>query len=370
MKRYVQITVGLLLAVLLMALLLRGVKWGELYASFWKMHMGWLLLAQVPIWLSFFFRILRWTYIVRAVKPATFRSMFSSTQLAFLVNFTIGMRLGELVRPLVLSRLSKLSFSQSLAVNALDRVTDLIGLLVVMLVTAFAFRPTATVVLPAGTFGIEAPFEIHPSVIVGTGRMSAIVLIGVIVLFVLLYVNQRLVVACTQAVLSTVSKRFAAWVCAMIEQFAQGLHVFRSAGDMTKSISWSLATWACFLIVYACMFEAFAMDWPWYAPFVVQVLVAFAVSAPGVPGMVGQFHIPIVVGMLMSIPGVSLADSILLAMVVHASNMLPILVLGMYCMYREGFSFFELSTDSVEIEEELLRAEEERAESEQRPGDA
>jgi hypothetical protein len=342
-KRALQIAVGIAIAALLVWLLFRGVSWAELYASLREIHPGWFLAAQVPIWASFWVRILRWKYVVRAVHPSTFRAMFSATQLAFLVNFTIGLRLGELVRPLALSRLSRMPFTKALAVNTLDRINDLIGLLAVMLVAVMGFRPKEDIVLPPGTFGVDHPPAIPASIVVTGGQAAAAGLVVLIAILVLLYVNQRLALWITRALAGLISTRLANWACHLLQQFAEGLHIFRSAGDMSKSIAFNLLTWACFLLSYVCFFEAFAIDWPWYSPLVVQCMLAFFVSAPGVPGMIGQFHLPIVGGMLMSIPGVALSDAVAVALVAHAANMLPILLLGLYCMYREGLSMRELS---------------------------
>lgn len=342
-KRALQIAVGIAVAALLVWLLFRGVSWRDLYASLRDMHGGWFLAAQLPIWASFWLRILRWKYVVRAVHPATFRAMFSATQLAFLVNFTIGLRLGELVRPLVLSRLSRMPFTKALAVNTLDRVNDLVGLIAVMFVAVLGFRPKDDIVVPPGTFGLEQPPAIPAAIVVTGGQAAAAGLVILVAMLALLYINQDLAIRITHAAARPISARLAEWVCHLLRQFAEGLHIFRSAADMTKSIAYNLLTWICFLISYACLFQAFAIDWPWYSPLIVQCMLAFFVSAPGVPGMIGQFHLPIVGGMLMSIPGVDLPDAIAVALTAHAANMLPILLLGLYSLYREGFSMSELS---------------------------
>jgi len=360
-KRAIQIIIGILIAIALMWLLLRGVSWTELRESMNKMHWGWLIVAQIPIWLSFFLRIQRWKYVVRAVHPASFRAMFNATQLAFLVNFTIGFRLGELVRPLVLSRLTRMPFGKAFAVNTLDRVNDLIGLLVVMLVGVVAFRPENDIVLPAGTFGLAEPYTISKTIITTGGQGSAIFLIVILVGLVMIYINKNLMLRITNAIAGLVSKKLAVWASHMVEQFAEGLHVFRDLGDMAKSIAYSLATWGCFLIVYACMFEAFDLDWPWYAPFIAQILLAFAISAPGVPGMMGQFHLPIVVGMLMTIPDAALSDCLALALITHVANMIPIIVFGAYALHREGLSLTQLREDVEEAEEAVEQFEENSA---------
>ncbi len=355
MKRTIQIVASLAVAVLLTWLLFRGVKWGDLYESLTQMHVGWLLAAQIPIWASFWLRIFRWKYVVRAVHPASFRSMFSATQLAFLVNFTIGLRLGEIVRPLVLSRLSKMAFSKSLAVCALDRVTDLIGLMGVMLVAVIAYRPESDIKLPSGLFGLKHPPTIPKSLITAGGEGTATMLLFILATLILLYWKQDMVLRLTRGVVGLVSKRLAAWACHIFEQFAQGLHVFHSVGDMAGTLTFNALTWTAFLISYPCFMQAFQLDWPWYAPFVIQTVLALFVSAPGVPGMLGQFHIPIVAGLLMTVPGVKLPDAIAIAIVTHLSNMIPILILGLYSLYREGFGFVELSRNGVKVNKSLAK---------------
>ena len=353
MKRTIQIVVSLILAVLLAWVLFRGVHWSDLYTSVRKVDLLWLAVLQFPIWISFWLRILRWQYIVRAVHPATFRSMFSATQLGFLVNFIIGLRLGEFVRAAVLAKLSRLTFAKSLALATLDRVSDLIGLLVVMLVAALAFRPKEDIVVPSGTFGIEQLPPIPATAVQTAGITAAIGLSGVLVVLIALYLNQRLVFAITRATVGRISSRLAEWSCGMMEQFAEGLHVFRSASDMIKSTAYSLLTWGCFVVSLECYLRAFGLNGPWYAAFVIQAFLAFGVSVPAAPGigMLVNFSYPIVAALLVVVPNVSLADATAFALVSYVCNLIPIVVLGIACLHMEGLSFLELSRGSVEAED-------------------
>ena len=124
---------------------------------------------------------------------------------------------------------------------------------------------------------------------------------------------------------------------------------------MTKSLAFGLATWACFLLSYFLFIKTFGIEFPWYAPFIIQILLGFAISAPGVPGMIGQFHLPIVVAMLMAIPNVALSDCIALAIVAHLSNMIPITIFGAYAILAEGLSLADLrrGVETAEVAHEI-----------------
>ena len=102
-------------AAFLLWLLFKDMKWSEFKEAIEGASWGWLLLSQVPLWLSFFTRIWRWGYIVRATAPATFRGMFTSTQIGFLANFTLPLRLGEFVRAYTLTCFEKIPISKSVS---------------------------------------------------------------------------------------------------------------------------------------------------------------------------------------------------------------------------------------------------------------
>ena len=114
MKKYVFAVVGLVLGVLMVWLLFRSTNWEEVGhalsgANFWL-----LALSLVPVFLAHPARVRRWGFIVRAVYPATFREMFSATQIGFLANFVLPGRAGEAVRALVLTRLTRVPFSKEI----------------------------------------------------------------------------------------------------------------------------------------------------------------------------------------------------------------------------------------------------------------
>lgn len=364
MKRALQIGIGVAVAAFLMWLLFRGIEFEKLMDAMRTVDLYWLSLMQVPVWLAFYTRIQRWTYIVRAVQPASFKNLLIATQLMFLWNFTIGMRLGEFVRPVVLKRLEGVPISKGLALGTLDRVTDLVGLMAIVGVSVIFFHPTADIKLPSGIFGIENPPVIDANIITAGSVVAMIGLIGIIALLVTLYVSQALALRITSAIFGVVSHKLAEFVCGMLEQFAEGLHVFRSTSDMLKSIGYSLATWGLFVISLYCIMKAFGMEFPWYAPFVVQALLAFFVGAPGTPGMLGQFHVPLVGGVLMVSPDTEIASAVALAILAHIVNLIPIFILGGYSFLNVQMNLSEIAEEGAKLEEEESFDDEDNAKSE------
>lgn len=338
---YVVISAGL---VALLAYMFKDTNWGEVWAAICGLSWTSLVVMSGLVLLSFVARVQRWTYIVRAVKFVSWRHTFSATQIGFLANFTLPGRVGEILRAMVLSRLGRLPFSQSFAMVALDRVTDLVGLVFIVAVSVLAYSPSGIVSIPERTFGkaISIPAEwIH------RGELLAVIMLVVFGgVMVMLYANQRLVLKISDACLGLFSKRLAAWANHFLTNFTEGFSIFRSPADMAKSIFFSLVTWGTALIFLVVILRAFGIEGPWYTPFIMQLLLAVALSVPGLPGFVGQFHVPLVAALVMLIPGIDDSKAKALAIVAHLINLFWIIITGVACLYIEKLGFGELRRES------------------------
>lgn len=346
MKKTVQILAGLALGGLLLWWVFRGTDWGEVWGALRTVHWGWLAVAEAFVVASFFVRILRWRYIVRTAKPVSFRSMFSATQIGFLANFVLPGRAGEVIRALVLSRLEKIPFSKCFAFVALDRVTDLFGMLAAMLVAVLAFRPdTAAAVSPEAHFPEWASPLLQPQAIRTAAFSAMLFMLVVVAAFVMLYVNQRLVLRWTERILGLVSQRLAERITGMLGHFAEGLHVFRAAGDMAKSLGFSMLTWVCFVLTFETLFRAFDIAAPWYTPFVTLSLVSLVISLPGAPGFIGQYHAAIWAALLICSPSINSNVVRAIAIMGHLINLIPVTLVGLYCLQTEKLGLFALKRE-------------------------
>jgi len=341
-------TLGLLVAALLLWLLFRGTDRDELFRALRGVDLHWLGVAQLLLWASFFARVQRWTYVVRAVQPVPYRSLLSATQIGVLVNFTVPARLGEVVRAYVLSRLVGLPVARSMAMVAFDRVNDVIGLLAILLVAALALARDIDVAFPAGTLGNTAPLTVSSTLLRAAGwSLAGGVLLASLGL-VLLYAQRDRALRFVRRLLAPWSATLAQRSAALLESFAEGLHVFRSAADLGRAVFWSLASWGTDVAAVAAVLVAFDVAFPWYAPFVILSLVAVAILVPVTPGTIGQFHLPAVAGLLLAVPEVTPAQAKAFAIVDHLSTLVPIAVLGLWGLLRTRIGFLAAVRGSAE----------------------
>ncbi len=339
MKKYLQIALGLVIGGLILWFLMKATDWNKVWVEIQEAHWGWLGLGVALLFLTFVTRVQRWTYIVRTAGPVSFRSLFSATQIGFLGNFVLPGRAGEVIRALVLNRLSGIPFVKCFAFVALDRLTDLFGLIAVLFVSVLAFHPQQDFVLPEEFFG---DYTISKNMIQSGALFTCLAVMGIVGVFAAFYLKQDLFLRLSNATLGRASKPLAARLNQMMVHFAEGLHVFRSPVDMAKSLGFSLLTWGVSTVCYLCVVLAFGIEAPWYAPFVIMSLLAVAVSIPGLPGFVGPFHIAIMGGLYITNPAVDLNAAFAAAIMAHLLNLVPVVMVGAYCLYLEGFGLLEL----------------------------
>lgn len=352
MKKHLQAIIGLIIGGVFLWLLFRDTNWPEVGRAIKNIHWGWLALAHVPLILSMIFRIIRWKYIVNSVTPTSIRNLASATQIGFLANFTLPGRAGEAIRALVLTRLTGIPFSKTFAYVALDRVTDLFGLIAVMLVAIFAYQPVSDVIIPAVTFGttndIEFPAALYKSGAMGMGLL----MFGIIGSFVMLYVQKNFFIRLVASVAGLISKKLADLGVHILTHFAEGLEVFKSPRDMFLSIFFSMLTWLMPILIFVFTLKAFSIDAPWYTPFVMQSILSVFIAAPGAPGFVGQYHIPVVITLVMVMPGMNIDQAKAFAIINHLIQLPPIFLVGVYFLITDDFNISALASEGKELSHE------------------
>jgi uncharacterized membrane protein YbhN (UPF0104 family) len=133
----------------------RNFRWDRLWASIVGASPGYLLLAILGVYLSFFMRAVRWEFFMRPIKSASLWILFVGQILGFSAIFLVG-RPGELVRPAYIAKKENVPMSGMVAVWLLERVLDTIAM-VVLFAAAIYFEP----VNPDTARGVFALHEMH-----------------------------------------------------------------------------------------------------------------------------------------------------------------------------------------------------------------
>src|SRR5262249_37646491 len=118
-----KIAVSLGLTAVLLYFFLSKIDFAQTKKNLLAASPGWLGLSVALRVLTFVFRAVRWTWILRPVAVVRFFPAFRATAAGFAAN-NLPAKVGEVLRPALLARSEKLPFSPLLASVALERVFD------------------------------------------------------------------------------------------------------------------------------------------------------------------------------------------------------------------------------------------------------
>jgi uncharacterized protein (TIRG00374 family) len=328
LRQIIMVLASLALGGLLTWLAFKGTDWPAVAQAMGECRYRWLVLAAISFAVAHCARAHRFGFVVRATMPANYRSLFASVQIGALAQMTLPIRAGSFVRAVVLSRLIRRPFAGCYGAVALDRVPELALIGVMMLIALIGLPHQEVYRLAPGVLTMAETREFP-------GRIIHISALVVGVLFTLrlgllagIYLNKAVVLRVGGAVAGIFSKRLAEGLCKMIDHFAESLHIFSSAGDMIKAVLWSIVFWGLFVVAFTCILLAFGIAAPWYTPILLVVLTAISLVVPGMPGFIGQFHLAVVLSLVIALPDLLAAQMLAFAIVSHAVYVAVITCIG------------------------------------------
>ena len=259
--------------------------------------------------LSHISRTIRWNLLIEPLgrKPRMLNT-FLAVMVGYLMNLALP-RMGEISRCGVIARYEKISFTKLVGTVVLERLIDVLMLLVLL----------AIVVLTQ--FGQVLEFlKNNPEV---NGKLQKVIyspiLIGGLLFFLLiLWISRHKIRE------SSLTKK----VMGFVGQFVEG---FRSIGKMKKKgvfIFHSVLIWVLYyLMTYLIFFSfGFTSHLGPLAGLTVFVLGSFGMVAP-VQGGIGAWHFMVIEGL--ALYGVDKADGKVFALLAHGTSTIMLIVLGL-----------------------------------------
>lgn len=319
MSTKTQVIIGGGVSFLCLYLALRGVNLHEVLSIFRTVKFSFIVLMTVVFIFSFVLRALRWQLLLAPVKAISVHSLFAATMIGFLANNVLPLRAGEIIRGYALARTERISVSSALATLVLERLLD--GIVISL------FMAALLVVFPFPDWLVDLNYV-----------LLAVYGVGVGVSVVLLWMKGK------EQVWGQVARFFPTVVREKVEKvlgnFTSGLRIL---GDGRK-IFWvgvlSLLHWLVIAVYYLLVFQACGFSLSFLAAFVVLAVLTLGIMLPAAPGYVGNFQYFTVVAL--SLFSVSKEDALGLSFVAHAGQFIPVTIIGLFYVIRQGFTFSDL----------------------------
>jgi len=323
MKPALQLIGGLLLALALLYWVLhdkdpQALSAAMLRASWWGLAAGAIVNIAHNV-----FRVLRWRQLLSPVREnVPFRPMFVAVILGYMTTWLIPGRVGEVVRPALLSARENIPLGPCLGTVVADRLLD--GVAIVALFTVAS---------------LTAHFTPESAALAGQIQLTAVVALGAIVLGLAVLIGVSTVGTRMDAWLS---RRWAPvrWLGHAALGLSRGAEALRSPRRLAVILAQSLLAWLTIGLGTWIGIRAAGAD-VGFADVVVMIpLLALGVSLP-TPGGVGGYHALMQFG-LTSLFGVDPTIAAGAGILMHIAIVVPVLILGPVMLYTEKISWSDL----------------------------
>lgn len=316
-KKLLKITGSIFLGILFMWLAFRKVEFSEVLESARGMRFWWILPFTMATLFAHYIRALRWKMLFTdKEKTPSKLTLFTGVMFGYLVNIPLP-RVGEVARPVYVAQQVGESNSKIIGTIVLERVVDLLGMLLLMAFVVIFLIADPQVLSRLFGMDITDP-STQMDLIFTLLKYGGIALIGLWIIYWLFKLAGEKTDGKIFEIVVKVQK--------VIKTFVDGLLAVRDLKNWPLFIFHSALIWALYIFMTYAGFWMFDMQAEFGLGFT-EAVVLTVVSAVGLsiptPGGIGSYHL-FITKSLFIFYAVPEATGLAYATIAHASTLVII----------------------------------------------
>lgn len=297
----------------------RNVALADLAEALSRVRTGWLLATIAVSFLIMVFRAWRWQLALLPLERVPLGLLWQVTAIAYMAINLLPVRLGEVVRPWLLSRRTSVSFPNVVGNIVLEKTLDSLVILFYIL---------------AGLLTVQnLPLWVRRGAIFPAAGAALLV-----VLVLLLWWRGEAFV--DRWVVGRLPEGFGQKLRRVLASIVAGMRVLPNPRLLSAVFLVSLALWFLPILSSYLMILAFGLDVPFSAALVVFIFIGFGTALPNLPGMIGpyQYACQLALGLW----GIGAADGLAYGLVLNAVQFFTLIAQGIAALPLAGVTIGEI----------------------------
>lgn len=217
-----------------------------------------------------FLRGYRLQFLYSSIHKLDFFTVFKINSVGYLFIFLLPMRIGEFIIPYLIKKNTPLSLSSAMAVIVVERLTDLLVLVILLLIILTKFLLPEWLVQSVFTLGIF--------------------LFLFLMVLVLIYFKSEVIFPVILRIFSFLPKAIYQKIEYVFNEFSIGLKIIHSPFQILKLLFISILIWANSSIVIYLIFQMMNIKLGFEHGLVVMSINTVGVALPAGPGVIGNFQ--------------------------------------------------------------------------------
>lgn len=287
----------------------------------------WLLPITVLNFVTFYFRALRWRYILQRSKEIPVLDIYSALCIGFMANMILPMRAGELIRAYLVSKKEKIKLSNVFGTIVLERMLDLFATIVLLVIVLFAASPP----------NISA--EVWVSLKKGGVTITVLFVLAAIFLVTLVHNYTKV-----SSFMNYFFRFFSTGVSEKIENllgsFRDGLKTLEEGKHIFAASIYNIFVWFTIIAMNFASLSMFNVDVSLEMTLVLSLFIVFGVMVPSSPGFVGPLHAGIIIAL--GLYGIQFDEALGIAIVIHLVIFFLLVIPGFFFLWYSGLSLSKI----------------------------
>jgi uncharacterized protein (TIRG00374 family) len=295
-----------------------SLDWSNVWEAMTDANVGLIVLTIAITFQTYVLRAMRWQLLLAPLGRARFGPAFRTTVIGFTATFLLPGRIGEVLRPYLMARESGFSAAAAFATIVVERVLDL-----------------ATVILLFAAFLVVTPIDVGAEVKAG-GLVAAIVCVAALGAMAASAGHPERLARWAGRLTRLLPDRAEAAIGNLVQTFVEGLAVMRRPGGLIGAAVLSVLLWLSIALGIWVTSRALDVTFAFSGSFLVVMFLVVGVAMP-TPAGVGGFHAmyQLAVTRFLAAPPDRAAAA---AIVLHALSFVPVSILGLAFMARDGLT--------------------------------
>ena len=323
---------GLIISAVFLYLAFREINYASLWATLLEIRLWWLIPGLAVYFVGVLVRTWRWQYLLKPLKIVSIKTLFPIINIGYMGNNVFPLRMGEVLRSVVLKRREDVSISGSLATIVVERIFDAVVIVgfVLLNLGQLAGLPGAATFSQLG----------------GLATWAVVIFLAGLSVFIIVAMFPKPALRLIHGVINRiVPERFRDPVIDIADRFLDGLMSLRSPKDALMIFLTSILIWVLETGLYWSVDRALGLGLSFGQLMLLNGVVNLVLLVPAAPGGLGTFD---AAGRAMLQAYAIPAEPALgYTLVLRIALWVPITVLGAVYFVREGLKW---TTDIKEMQ--------------------
>ena len=316
----IKFAIGIIVGVIFIWLSVKGVEYNEILDGMQNVQHIFLIPSAFLFVCISMLRSVRWGIILSPMEKLSQKKLFPVTCVGYMAITLIPMRIGEFMRPYLVSTKSKIPMSSGVATIFLERIFDSFTILFILLLAVMSSNLPGWVVKS------------------GYGFFITFLILFLVLLFA--YRKKTSNPNFIQSLIDKFPEKINKKIEGLIHNFLEGLNIIASPKRLVYILFLSVLIWVFSALGIYSLYFSQNLHLPLISAFVILVITTIGVSLPAAPGFLGNFQFACI--MALSIYGLPKSEALIFSMVFYFLGIGINILLGLIFLPSMNISYNDM----------------------------